>query len=119
MSFNPIDDNKPAMGAMAAGKMNELPEIDLAEIDFKEIEKKASIFVKDTKFVPVDEQVKLVSVEKNGKLIYEDECRMQLANSQLDLAEMKNEDDTLIKGFLGGFFGKSKSMFDKKDDNFI
>lgn len=44
---------------------------------------------------------------------------MQLANSQLDLAEMKNEDDTLIKGFLGGFFGKSKSMFDKKDDNFI
>lgn len=106
MSFNPIDDNKPAMGAMAAGKMNELPEIDLAEIDFKEIEKKASIFVKDTKFVPVDEQVKLVSVEKNGKLIYEDEGRMQLANSQLDLAEMKNEDDTLIKGFLGGFFGK-------------
>lgn len=49
MSFNPIDDNKPVMGAMSAGKMNELPEIDLAEIDFKEIEKKASIFVKDTK----------------------------------------------------------------------
>lgn len=46
MSFNPIDDNKPAMGAMAAGKMNELPEIDLAEIDFKEIEKKASILLR-------------------------------------------------------------------------
>lgn len=119
MSFDPINDKSAAIGAGKADKVNELQEIDFSNLDFGEIEKRASIFVDKTKFVPVDEQVKLVSVEKNGKIIYEDEGKMQLANSQAELAEMKNEDDNAIKGFLGGFFGKSKSMFNKKDDNFI
>lgn len=116
MSFNPIDDKKPAPGVKPMEKISEIPELDLADIDFKEIEKKASIFVKDTKFVPVDEEVKLVSVEKNGKIIYEDDGKMQLANSQAELAEMKNEEDFNLPGLLGGFFGKSKSMFNKKDN---
>lgn len=116
MSFNPIDDKKPVPGVKPVERISEIPELDLADVDFKEIEKKASIFVKDTKFVPVDEEVKLVSVEKNGKIIYEDDGKMQLANSQAELAEMKNEDDLNFTGLLGGFFGKSKSMFNKKDN---
>ncbi len=117
-SFNPINDKNPLSGAMPVDKVNDLPEFDLADIDFKEIEKKASIFVKDTKFVEVDETVKLVDVAKNGKIIYEDNNGMKLADSQLDLAETMTEDDNAIKGFLGGFFGKSKSMFNKNNGNF-
>ena len=64
MSFDPIDNSKNIPGAKPADMPADLPEFTLADIDFEAIERKASIFVKDTKFVPVDEQVKLVSVEK-------------------------------------------------------
>ena len=117
MSFDPIDNSKNIPGAKPADMSTDLPEFALADIDFAAIEIKASIFVKDTKFVPVDEQVKLVSVEKNG-IIYEDEGKMQLANSQTELAETKLDEDFNITGFFGGFFGK-KSMFNKKNDNLV
>ena len=117
MSFDPIDNSKNIPGAKPADMPSDLPEFTLADIDFAAIEKKASIFVKDTKFVPVDEQVKLVSVEKNG-IIYEDEGKMQLANSQTELAENKLDEDFNITGFFSGFFGK-KSMFNKKNDNLV
>ena len=116
MSIDPID-NKSVSGFNPADQNTELPEFGLAEIDFEAIEKKASIFVKDTKFVPVDEQVKLVNVKKNG-IIYDENGKMQLANSQTELAENKLDDDFNLSGFFGGFFGK-KSMFSKKQDNIV
>lgn len=111
MSINPIDDKKN----VTLDKSADLPEFGLADIDFEAIEQKASIFVKDTKFVPVDEQVKLVSVEKNG-IIYEDDGKMQLVNSQTELAENKLDDDFNLSGFFGGFLGR-KSMFSNKKNN--
>ncbi len=113
MSINPIDDKKN----VTLDKSADLPEFGLADIDFEAIEQKASIFVKDTKFVPVDEQVKLVSVEKNG-IIYEDDGKMQLVNSQTELAENKLDDDFNLSGFFGGFLGK-KSMFSTKKNNIV
>ena len=83
----------------------------------RKLKKKASIFVKDAKFTPVDEAVKLVSVEKNGKIIYEDQGRMQLVESQQDLAQLKN--DTPLTSGLLGFFGKSKTFGKKDDDRFV
>ncbi len=118
MSFNPDNDKIVRVDAVTpVEKINELSELSSEDVDFQEIEKKASIFAKGAKFVPVDEAVKLVSVEKNGKIIYEDSGKMQLADSQLELAESKNEDQKM-SGFLG-FFGKSKAFGKKDDERFI
>lgn len=118
MSFSPDNDRIVKIDTITpVEKINELAELNLEEVDFSAIEQKASIFAKDAKFVPIEESVKLVSVEKNGKIIYENEGRMQLAESQLELAESKN-DDFKTSGFLG-FFGKSKTFGKKDDDRFI
>ena len=115
MSY-PINGKDPYQGSQPVDKVD-LPELNLGDVDFAEIEKKASIFTQGAKFTPVDESVKLVSVEGDGKLIYEDEGEMHLVDSQQELAEIKNKDDNSIKGFFGGFFGNSKSMFSKKNDD--
>ena len=118
MSFNPDNDRIVNVDAITpVEKINELTELNLEDVDFQAIEQKASIFIKDAKFVPVEESVKLISVEKNGKIIYENDGKMQLAESQLELAESKN-DEPKISGFLG-FFGKSKIFGRKDDDKFI
>ena len=118
MTFNPIDNGGASIGAGKVDTFNELQEIDFSTLDFDAIEKKASLFVKGTKFVAVGEEVKLVSVEKDGKIIYEDDGKMQFAGSQSELAEYKNEEDNAFKGFWGGFFGKPKSAFDRNKSNF-
>lgn len=118
MSFSPDNDRIVKIDTITpVEKINELAELNLEEVDFSAIEQKASIFSKDAKFVPIEESVKLVSVEKNGKIIYENEGRMQLAESQLELAESKN--DELKKSDFLGFFGKSKIFGKKDDDRFI
>lgn len=118
MSFNPDNDRIVKLDTITpVEKINELAELNSEEVDFQAIEQKASIFAKDAKFVPVDESVKLVSVEKNGKIIYENDGKMQLAESQLELAETKN-DEQKMSGFLG-FFGKSKAFGKKDDDRFV
>lgn len=115
MSFNPDSGKIAGVDSVTpVEKFNDLTEFSLDDVDFKEIEERASIFVREAKFSPIDKQVKLVSVEEDGKLIYEDEGRRQLAQSQYDLAEGKNYKPEEL-GLLG-FFGKSK-IFGKKDDD--
>ena len=115
MSFNPDSGKIAGVEAITPiEKINDLTEFSLDDVDFKEIEERASIFVREAKFLPTDSTVKLVSVEEDGKLIYENDGRRQLANSQYDLAEGKEYKPEAL-GLLG-FFGKSK-IFGKKDDN--
>ena len=69
---------------------------------------------------PFDYQI----LEKDGKkIIYEDNGQMHLAPSQTELAEEfinSGEDKAKFSEIFGGFFGRSKSMFNnKKDDNLI
>ncbi len=104
----------------------ELPQIDfeLSDSTKEKLEKEASLFAK--KFVPAndDKTVRLVEVAKDGKkIIYEDNGQMHLAPSQTELAEEfinSGEDKAKFSEIFGGFFGRSKSMFNnKKDDNLI
>lgn len=116
MSFDGVEGKKFA-------PINEIPEFSFSDNDAKEIEKKASIFLKENKFVPVKEKVKLVDVQKTDgecKLIYENEKGIMFAaKSQKDLAEIEKERNKM-PGFLGGFFNKGRSAFGEDDDrNFI
>lgn len=119
MSFNP-DNGKIAKvdNVTPVEKINELAELNWEDIDLQEIEEKASIFVRDAKFTPID-GVKLVSVEQNGKIIYEDDGKMQLVESQYDLAQMKTDGTLPTSSGLFGFFGKSKAFGRKDDDRLI
>ena len=114
MSFNPDNGKIAKVDAITSiDQINNLAELGLADVDLNEIEERASIFAQEAKFLPIDKQIKLVSVEEDGKLVYEDEGRRQLARNQYDLAEGKNYKPEEL-GLLG-FFGKSK-FFGKKDD---
>ena len=112
MSFNPDNDRIVKLDTITpVEKINELAELNSEEVDFQAIEQKASIFAKDAKFVPVDESVKLVSVEKNGKIIYENDGKMQLAESQLELAETKNDEQ---KCPVFSDFSENQKLLEKK-----
>lgn len=119
MSFNPDNGKIVKVDSVTSvEKINELAELNLDDIDFQEIERRASIFTKHANYVPVDEKsVRLVSVEDNGKLIYEDYGRMQLADSQQELAESKYVENKRIP--MPKFFGKSKAFGNKDDDQYV
>lgn len=99
----------------------ELPQFDfeLSDAVQKDLDSKASLFAKK-KFVPVNDEIRLADVGKDGKkIIYEnvEKGQMHLAKSQADLAEDMINSEDKISGLFGGFFGKSKSIFSKKDDD--
>ncbi len=116
MSLDPVNKDVKVTPA-------DLPEFnfELGDSEQKKLEEKASIFV-NKKFVPVDDEIRLADVGKDGKkIIYEnvEKGQMHLAKSQTDLAEevINNEDNAQISKIFGGLFGKSKSIFNKKDND--
>lgn len=116
MSLDPVNNDVKITPA-------DLPQFDfeLSESVQKDLDNKASLFAKK-KFVPVNDEIRLADVGKDGKkIIYEnvEKGQMHLAKSQTDLAEevISNEDDLKLSQLFGGFFSKSKSVFNKKDDD--
>lgn len=107
------------LGGKNIGKIGDLPEFGFSEFDFKEVEQRASIFIKGNNFFPVNETVKLVDVQKDGKLVYEDgNGEVFTANSQHELAELHERDTFKMPGFFGGIVDKAKSIFSTDDGNF-
>lgn len=105
------------IGGKNVSQFGDLPEFKFSDNEAREIEAKTSIFMKDNKFVPVKETVKLVDVKKDGKLIYEDgKGTLFTANSQHELSELKEKDGFKLPGFLGGIVDKAKSMFGTEEN---